>query len=462
MGTTQRRRMAWACGAVALLLVASAWRRWMLESGSSGWLVPLVMYVIYVLLVCLWIRSVRRCMTQQVMRRCVCAEGILMFAGATMRFVQDTVLVSDIALMRESGYLTLIPLMAIPPLGWLGTLGLGHSSGYRPDRRWRWLAVPVLVLAFLAISDSQLHLMCVVDPADPQPNLLFHPGFGAYLLVVWYIGLTLARVGLMTARNRSLGANRSPWPTLLVGACMAAAAAPYMLSSFAPDPDFVEFFARVFLFEALLWESCIATGLVPVNSGYEDVLHASTVALQILDASGARLTGSADAPAVGHDEFLALARGECVETNPGIELRAFGIRDVWCAWSQDVREQRRALAQLQDVREELSQRGNALAQELRVRGEAERVHSRALIFPALEEQIHPQREGLEHQVQELGQKLQDRDRPLGQDRCLQALGQILQEGTELKTTCMSVLLAPDDGTPEGRHLGQPASRGGAS
>ena len=56
MGTTQRRRMAWACGAVALLLVASAWRRWMLESGSSGWLVPLVMYVIYVLLVCLWIR----------------------------------------------------------------------------------------------------------------------------------------------------------------------------------------------------------------------------------------------------------------------------------------------------------------------------------------------------------------------------------------------------------------------
>ena len=192
------------------------------------------------------------------------------------------------------------------------------------------------------------------------------------------------------------------------------------------------------------------------------MLHASTVALQILDASGARLTGSADAPAVGHAELLALARGERVETNPGIELRAFGIRDVWCAWSQDVREQRRALAQLQDVREELSQRGNALAQELRVRGEAERVHSRALIYQALEERIHPQREGLEHQVQELGQKLQDRDRPLGQDRCLQALGQILQEGTELKTTCMSVLLAPDDGTPEGRHLGQPASRGGAS
>ncbi len=269
MGTTQRRRMAWACAAVALLLVVSAWRRWMLESDSSGWLVPLVMYVIYVLLVCLWIRSIRRCMTQQVMRRCVCAEGILMFAGATMRFVQDTVLVSNIYLMRESGYLALIPLMAIPPLGWLGTLGLGHSSTYRPNPRWHWLAVPVLALVFLALSDSQLHLMCVVDPADPQPNLLFHPGFGAYLLAAWYIGLTLARIGLMTARNRSLGASRSPWPTLLVGACMAAAAAPYMLSSFAPDPDFVEFFARVFLFEALLWaatRTCCTPPRLPSSS----------------------------------------------------------------------------------------------------------------------------------------------------------------------------------------------------
>ena len=461
MGTTQRRRMAWACAAVALLLVVSAWRRWMLESDSSGWLVPLVMYVIYVLLVCLWIRSIRRCMTQQVMRRCVCAEGILMFAGATMRFVQDTVLVSNIYLMRESGYLALIPLMAIPPLGWLGTLGLGHSSTYRPNPRWHWLAVPVLALVFLALSDSQLHLMCVVDPADPQPNLLFHPGFGAYLLAAWYIGLTLARIGLMTARNRSLGASRSPWPTLLVGACMAAAAAPYMLSSFAPDPDFVEFFARVFLFEALLWESCIATGLVPVNTGYEDVLHASTIALQLLDASGARLTGSADAPAIGRDDFLALTRGECVETSPGLELRAFGVRDAWCAWSQDVREQRRALAQLQDVREELSQRGDALAQELRVRGEAERVHSRALIYQALEEQIRPQREGLCRQVRELGQRLQDRDHPLGQDQCLRALEQIFQEGTQLKATCMSALLAPGDGAGEDRSSGQPIERGGA-
>ena len=150
-----------------------------------------------------------------------------------------------------------------------------------------------------------------------------------------------------------------------------------------------------------------------------------------------------------------------METNPGLELRAFGVQGAWCAWSQDVREQRRALAQLQDVREELSQRGDALAQELRVRGEAERVHSRALIYQALEEQIRPQREGLCRQVRELGQRLQDRDHPLGQDQCLRALEQIFQEGTQLKATCMSALLAPGDGAGEDRSSGQPIERGGA-
>lgn len=459
MGTTQRRRMAWACAAVALLLAVSAWRRWMLTSGG-GWFVPYVMYATYVLLICLWIRSIRRCMTQQVMRRCVCAEGLLMFTGATIRFVQDAILVEDIVLMRESGYLTLIPLMAIPPLGWLGTLGLGHSSGYRPDPRWRWLAVPVLVMVFLALSDSQLHLMCVVDPADPQPNLLFHPGFGAYLLTVWYIALTLARIGLMVVRNRALGATRNPWPTLLVGLCMAAVAMPYLLTSFAPDPDFVEFFARVFVFEALLWESCIATGLVPANSGYEDVLHASTIALQLLDADGTRLTGSADAPRICQGDFQMLRQGSCVETSPGLELRAFVVQGAWCAWSQDVREQRRALAELEDAREELAQRGDALAQELKVRGEAERVRSRVIIYQALEEQIDPQREELERLLVELGQRLRDDAHPIGREECAQALERVLVQGTQLKTTCMEVLLATEGGAA-GADPGQSHVSGGA-
>ena len=428
MGTTQRRRMAWACAAVALLLVASAWRRWMLESGSSGWLVPLVMYVIYVLLVCLWIRSIRRCMSQQVMRRCVCAEGILMFAGATMRFVQDTVLVSNIYLMRESGYLTLIPLMAIPPLGWLGTLGLGHSSTYRPNPRWRWLAVPALALVFLALSDSQLHLMCVVDPADPQPNLLFHPGFGAYLLAAWYIGLTLARIGLMTSRNRSLGVSRSPWPTLLVGACMAAAAAPYMLSSFAPDPDFVEFFARIFLFEALLWESCIATGLVPVNSGGCERRPPDRVRGRTRHRTR-RLPGP-DARRV---------RGN----KPGP-----GAARLWRARRLVRLEPGRARAAARPRPAPGRPRGTLPAWR-RVGAGASRSwggRTRAQPRPYL-----PGPGGADTSAAR-------RALPPG---ALRALEQIFQEGTQLKATCMSALLAPGDGAGEDRSSGQPIERGGA-
>lgn len=62
-------------------------------------------------------------------------------------------------------------------------------------------------------------------------------------------------------------------------------------------------------------------------------------------------------------------------------------RNTWCVWLQDMHELRRSLEELEGLAGELSRRSDLLAQELRTRGEAERVRSREFIYQCVEREI---------------------------------------------------------------------------
>ena len=442
MEISKRRTLASGAIALCLLLSVSAWRYWQLSISVPHPLVPYIAYFTYVLLICLWLRSARRRIAQKSMRRFLGAECFIMFFDATVRFVQDAVLVQDMAMLRASGYLLVIPLAFLPLLGFLGSLGLGGATNFRMRKEWWLLAIPACALAALAATDARFHLMFSYDSSGTQPDLLFHPNWGVYLLLGWYAGLTLARIGFLVWRNRRLGVNRHPWLPLIVGLLMLGATVPYFGSAFAPVPDFVEFFARLFVFEALVWESCIASGLVPANTAYADALRSSTLTMQILDRHGERIAGSEDAPTITSDQFSMLRSGQNVNLEDGLQVVATPCsrQTAWCVWVQDMRELRLALRNLESLSEELSQKSDLLSQELRTRSEEERVRSRSDIYRYIGSEIEPQVSRLSALLKELKST---QEYPATSDgitaKQKELLGAIVRLGSELKRTCMSKL-----------------------
>lgn len=442
MNRAERRGVIGVALAFLVLLAMSAYRRDTLTRFPADPVLPYVTYATYVLLVSVWLASIRLRVTQQSMRRFIMAEGMLMFCGVTVRFVQDTVLSGDILLKRESGYLLMIPLVLLPLLGWYAALGLGQPDDYRTDPRWLSLAIPALILVALILTDGHHHLIFEPPASDAKPDLLFHPNVGAYLIAAWYTLFILLRLAWMIACSRRLGApHRGEVLPFVVSACMFAVTIPYFSISVAPVLDLVEFFARIFFAEAMVWESCAVAGIAPVNTGYEDVLHRSTIALQIFDEDGNRYIGSADAPTILKHELAYLIRHGTMDTDDGCELHSKRIKGGWCVWQEDHSAIKAAAGELGRKNEALTQRGALLAQELRARSNEERVRSQSAIYDMVAREVGVQLEQLNDLLHRV-ELLYAGDPPEGpcSDREALLLDEIRDLGSLVKRHCMARLV----------------------
>ena len=72
---------------------------------------------------------------------------------------------------------------------------------------------------------------------------------------------------------------------MLVGIAIPVIVVPYLINSFVVNFEVNELTAKVFFLEAMIWESCIMIGLVPVNTHYRTVFEQSTVGMRIIDSS---------------------------------------------------------------------------------------------------------------------------------------------------------------------------------
>lgn len=352
---------------------------------------PVIVYFVYLLLLAGWWATIQNRVTQRSMRSFLLAQHAIMLFGITLRFVQDALLYRDIYLMRVSGYLVVIPLTLLPLLGLYASFGLGKPEQYRMRRKWLFLLVPTVIFIFLTLTNEGHHLVFLLLPGETGVNLFFHPNAGVYAIAAWALMLELARIVLIYRRSRRLEDHpRTRIIPFLIAIFMVALSIFHLAGSFVVPVELIEYTVFLYFLEAMVWESCILVGMVPVNTQYGAVFDQSTIAMQIVDEAGRPFQKSAGAGPLPKETFARLMRQETLRSPEGRELHLHPIRGGYAVWQADVSQTLAAIDALTKSADKLEQEGELLRQELKVRSDEAAVREQNRIYNRLTAEVGEQ------------------------------------------------------------------------
>lgn len=377
--------------AFGLLCVVSAYRQISLHFFPNDPLRPTIVFLVYLLLLVVWWISIRLRVTQRNMRAFLLAEHAIMLIGISTRYVQDAVLYQDTYLMRLSGYLVAVPMVLIPVLGLYATFDLQKSEDYQINRNWYWLLLPTTVLVALLLTNELHHLVFRLLEGETKANLYFHPNIGIFILIFWAFFLELIRIFLIYRSSRKLeGRAYLKASPLLIAVFMLVFSLGYILSSFVVTIELIEYSVFMFFLEIMIWESCIAVGMVPVNTHYEEVFDRSTVAMQIIDTDGQVCLKSACASDLSAELLAQLKLQTHVHTPEGQELHLHAIRGGYTVWQSDISQTLAVIDALKKSTDRLEQEGEFLRQELKIRSDEEAVKEQNRIYNQLTDEVGEQ------------------------------------------------------------------------
>ena len=323
---------------------------------------------LYVGLFAAWGISLRRRVMQPQARRTLTAIAGLIVFWLTDRTVKYF-FVTTAAATRYLWYFYYLPMLFIPLLAVLVAASLGKREDYRLPRWTRLLYIPVCALLALVLTND-LHQ--TVFSFDPQLAEWWDTGYtygAGYYAVMGCMALcALSALGIMIFKCRAAHGRRATWLPLLfipVTVIYAVLYAAYiedhtsLLYYLAGDVTVV----LCLLFAGLL-ESCLQTGLIPTNTGYDTLFQTASVGMQIADENYRVCYASHAALPLSADTMRAAEDGGHLMDDATL-LKSHTIRGGHIIWQEDVAELLRVRGELETIKEELQDRNDILRDQYR-------------------------------------------------------------------------------------------------
>lgn len=379
-------RLFWAA---ALLFAVSTYRQISMRCLPEDLLRPYLVWAVYMLLLFGWQHTITTKITQKAMRGHLTAQNIVSILYLTVRFVQDAFLYVNIPWMRFTGYFINIAAIFIPLFGLYGAFYLGRSEDYRISKKWYLLLIPACFLSVMALTNDLHHFFYYIMPEESQPNLYFHPYIGTYIVYIWGLSIISYQVYVIYRRNGttksdSLYRKLIPFyePILLL-----LFSIPYAATAYVVRFELVEYSAGLIFILVLCWQLYILTGLIPVNTQYEEVFRRSTVAMQILSPSGETIAASENAAEITPAMLEALKREQQFSSTEDITMHLHPIPGGCMIWQTDLSQINHSLRELQKLNAELEEEQDLLAQEIRLQSDEASVQARNGIYDSLSSEV---------------------------------------------------------------------------
>lgn len=375
--------------AAALLFAVSGYRQLSMRYLPEDFLRPYLVWAVYMLLLFGWQYTISTKITQKSMRIHLTAQNIVSILYLTVRFVQDAFLYVNIPWMRFTGYFINIAAIFIPLFGLYGAFYLGKADDYRISKKWYLLLIPACLLSVLALTNDLHHFFYYIIPEESQPNLYFHPYIGTYIVYIWGLSIISYQVYVIyrrngTAKSDSLYRKLIPFyePILLL-----LFSIPYAATAYVVRFELVEYSAGLIFILVLCWQLYILTGLIPVNTQYEEVFRRSTVAMQILSPSGETIAASENAAEITPAILEALKREQQFSSTEDITMHLHPVLGGYMIWQTELSQINHALRELQRLNAKLKEEQDLLAQEIRIQSDEASVQARNDIYDSLSSEV---------------------------------------------------------------------------
>ena len=375
--------------AAVLLFVVSAYRQLSMRYLPEDFLRPYLVWAVYMFLLFSWQHTITTKITQKTMRNHLTAQNIVSILYLTVRFVQDAFLYVNIPWMRFTGYFINIAAVFIPLFGFYSAFYLGKPEDYQISKKWYLLLIPACFLSMLALTNDLHHFFYYIVPEEPQPNLYFHPYIGTYIIYLWGLWMIGHQVYVIYQRNDTtksdpLYRKLIPFyePILLF-----LFSIPYAATAYVVRFELVEYSAGLIFIIVLCWQLYILTGLIPVNTQYEEVFRRSTVAMQILSSNDERIAVSENAAEITPAMLEALKQNQHFSATEGITMNLHQIPGGYMVWQTDLSQINQALRELQSLNAELEEKRDLLAQEIRIQSDETSIQARNDIYDSLSAEV---------------------------------------------------------------------------
>lgn len=378
--------------AAVLLFTVSAYRQLSIRYWSEDFLRPYLVWAVYMLLLFGWQHTITTKIMQKSMRGHLTAQNIVSILYLTVRFVQDAFLYVNIPWMRFTGYFINIAAVFIPLFGFYSAFYLGKPEDYQISKKWYLLLIPACFLSMLALTNDLHHFFYYIVPEEPQPNLYFHPYIGTYMIHIWALSIIAYQVYFIYQRN---GTTKSdPLYRKLIHfyepILLFLFSIPYAATAYVVRFELVEYSAGLIFILVLCWQLYILTGLIPVNTQYEEVFRRSTVAMQILSPNDERIAVSENAAEITPAMLEALKQNQHFSATEDITMNLHQIPGGYMVWQTDLSQINQALRELQRLNAELEEEQDLLAQEIRIQSDETSIQARNDIYDSLSSDVAEQ------------------------------------------------------------------------
>lgn len=314
--------------------------------------------LLYIGLYSAWVFSFQKRIIHKPTRHCLTAiAGLMIFwmFARTCRYVAPNELVLP---QRLFWYLYYIPLLLIPAISVCLALYMRRTEKYKIPMKVKGCLFGVTFLLVAVVLTNDLHQWVFCFPIEkPWTGNEYEYGFAYYIVAAWVTVCSLVALVQILLKCRIPKHRKVIWlPFVTFGFTLF-----YALLCYIRPPLWKIFFGDMTsafcLLIAAIFESCILCGLIPSNSGHEQLFMASTIVAQVTDRefNVCYVSGETNQEEIANlsKERMAQAEIAPVMLEKGSRLSGAPIQGGHVLWQEDVSELLRMLKELEDTREEL-------------------------------------------------------------------------------------------------------------
>lgn len=308
--------------------------------------------MIYIGIYFAWAVSFQRRILHGATRRYLTGIAALMIFWMCVRTCKYMTPDELATILRAEWYLYYVPLLLIPAMCLFLALYIRRPENYVIPKRTYLLYIPVLSLLALVLTNDLHQLVFRFAEGAVWTDKTYSYNIGYYIVIIWDIGCALAALTIILLKCRIPRSRKVVWvPFITFGLCVVYGILCYLGSSVwqVLSGDMTSGFC---LLLAMILESCIWCGLIPSNTGHDELFANVGLAAQITDNDYC-VCYSQKGLDILPVETMRRTEVSSVMLENGIRLSGTSICGGHVLWREDVSKLQTVLEELADTREQL-------------------------------------------------------------------------------------------------------------
>lgn len=343
---------------------------------------------IYIGIIITWGISVRRRVLNRSARRYLIAIAALLLFWFVIRTCKFLFLEGMPALQYYCWYGYYIPMILIPLMGVYLAVCLGRPEEYILPAPLKALMIPAILFILLIITNN-FHQKVFAFPfgMEVADSIYVHKPL-YFVCLGWILAEVIAFLILLLVRSHVPGKRKMIWAPVIPAGAAFLYGTGYLMGIqplYLIAGDMTAVFTLIML---AVCEACIRSRLIPSNTRYSELFHASTIGAQIVDESYNRYLASDNAKEFSKELMRCTEKGPVELGNE--RMSGAPVTGGHVLWVENISMVQDLLEKLKRISSRLSENNNILKAEVELKEKQAQADEHMRIYDKITEEVAPQ------------------------------------------------------------------------